>query len=85
MSGIIHIRSNGFRQGIILRCVSSFYSRFLLHIYCPPTQMNIAKSVYAFDLHPKAVPGKVEISDVLECFFMYSSGVMLSSAEWGLN
>ena len=35
--------------------------------------------------HPKAVPGKLEISDVFKCFFTYSSGVMLYSAEWGLN
>jgi hypothetical protein len=30
-------------------------------------------------------PGKLEISDVLKCFFAYSSGVVLSSAEWGLR
>src|SRR3990167_4366703 len=38
-----------------------------------------------YDPHPKAVPGKLEISGFFKCFFAYSSGVMLSSAEWGLN
>jgi len=35
--------------------------------------------------HPKAVPRKLEISGFLKCFFTYSSGVILSRAEWGLN
>lgn len=35
--------------------------------------------------HPKAVPRKLEISDVFKYFFTYSSGVLLSSAEWGVN
>jgi hypothetical protein len=38
-----------------------------------------------FDPHPKAVPGKLEISDVFKCFLEYPSGVMLSSAEWGIR
>jgi len=38
-----------------------------------------------FEPHPKAVPRKLEISGFLKCFFTYSSGVILSSAEWGLN
>ncbi len=35
--------------------------------------------------HPKAVPGRVESSDVFKCFFAYSSGVMFSRAEWGMK
>ena len=35
--------------------------------------------------HPKAVPRNLEISGFFKCFFTYSSGVILSSAEWGLN
>jgi len=31
--------------------------------------------------HPKAVPRKLEISGFFKCFFTYSSGVILSSAQ----
>ena len=38
------------------------------------------KEVEGYEPHPKAVPGKLEISGFL-CFFAYSSGVILSSAQ----
>jgi len=47
----------------------------------PPLELEFR----TIEPHPKAVPHKLEISDVFKCFFAYSSGVMLSSAEWGLN
>jgi len=37
-----------------------------------------------FEPHPKSLPSKLEISNVPICFFAYSSGVILSSTEWGL-
>jgi hypothetical protein len=49
----------------------------------PHPRAKDSEKIWLFGPYPKAVPGKLEISDVFKCFFAYSSGVMFSRAESG--